>query len=108
VPVNVGKHMHEMVLGTMQELQDHYEMMKTNPHMPHDEAHMAHVARESQGSWSGNSPSQESSISAADRRPPRCRDDGQGAGARSVRIRGLGSPATKGNRPAKLASYGVR
>jgi uncharacterized cupredoxin-like copper-binding protein len=43
VPVNVGKHMHEMVLGTMKELQDHYELMKTNPAMPHNEAHMAHV-----------------------------------------------------------------
>ena len=28
----------------MQDLNDHYEMMKANPGMHHDEAHMAHVA----------------------------------------------------------------
>ena len=44
IPVNVGKHMHEMIIGTMKELQDHHETMKSNPGMHHDPAHMAHVA----------------------------------------------------------------
>ena len=41
---NAGKVMHEMVLGTMQDLQEHAEMMKKHPGMEHDEPHMAHVA----------------------------------------------------------------
>lgn len=41
---NNGKLMHEMVLGTMQELKDHGAMMKKHPTMEHDEPHMAHVA----------------------------------------------------------------
>jgi uncharacterized cupredoxin-like copper-binding protein len=36
--------MHEMVLGTMQDLKEHAEMMKKHPGMEHDEPHMAHVA----------------------------------------------------------------
>ncbi|HEY3077732.1 MAG TPA: cupredoxin family protein [Burkholderiales bacterium] len=43
VVVNAGKHMHEMVLGTMQELEEHHEMMKQQKDMHHDEPHMAHV-----------------------------------------------------------------
>jgi uncharacterized cupredoxin-like copper-binding protein len=41
---NQGKTMHEMVLGTMQELRDHAELMKKHPGMEHDEPYMAHVA----------------------------------------------------------------
>jgi len=41
---NGGKVMHEMVLGTMQELKGHAELMKKHPGMEHDEPHMAHVA----------------------------------------------------------------
>jgi uncharacterized cupredoxin-like copper-binding protein len=41
---NSGKTMHEMVLGTMQELKGHAELMKKHPGMEHDEPFMAHVA----------------------------------------------------------------
>jgi uncharacterized cupredoxin-like copper-binding protein len=41
---NSGKTMHEMVLGTMQELKAHAELMKKHPGMEHDEPYMAHVA----------------------------------------------------------------
>jgi uncharacterized cupredoxin-like copper-binding protein len=44
VVVNAGKHMHEMVLGTMKDLEQHNEEMKAHPEMHHDEPHMAHVA----------------------------------------------------------------
>jgi uncharacterized cupredoxin-like copper-binding protein len=44
VVVNAGEHPHEMVLGTMKELEEHNEMMKRQPAMHHDEPHMAHVA----------------------------------------------------------------
>jgi uncharacterized cupredoxin-like copper-binding protein len=40
---NVGKVEHEMVLGTMQELKEHLEMMKKHPQMEHDEPNAAHV-----------------------------------------------------------------
>jgi len=40
---NSGKVMHEMVLGTMQELKEHAELMKKYPGMEHDEPYMAHV-----------------------------------------------------------------
>jgi uncharacterized cupredoxin-like copper-binding protein len=41
---NSGKTLHEMVLGTMQELKEHAELMKKFPGMEHDEPYMAHVA----------------------------------------------------------------
>ena len=41
---NKGKVMHEMVLGTMEELQEHAELMKKFPDMEHDEPYMAHIA----------------------------------------------------------------
>jgi uncharacterized cupredoxin-like copper-binding protein len=41
---NSGQVMHEMVLGTMDELKKHAEMMKKHPGMEHDEPYMAHVA----------------------------------------------------------------
>jgi uncharacterized cupredoxin-like copper-binding protein len=49
VPVNKGQVMHEMVLGTMEELKKHAEMMKKHPGMEHDEPHMAHVAPGKEG-----------------------------------------------------------
>ncbi len=44
VPFNKGQVMHEMVLGTMDDLKQHAEMMRKHPEMEHDEPHMAHVA----------------------------------------------------------------
>jgi uncharacterized cupredoxin-like copper-binding protein len=44
VAKNSGKFMHEMVLGTMQELKEHAGLMKKNPGMEHDEPYMVHVA----------------------------------------------------------------
>jgi uncharacterized cupredoxin-like copper-binding protein len=44
VPVNKGQVMHEMVLGTMDDLKKHSDLMKKHPGMEHDEPHMAHVA----------------------------------------------------------------
>jgi uncharacterized cupredoxin-like copper-binding protein len=41
---NSGQQMHEMVLGTLDELKKHAEMMKKHPAMEHDEPYMAHVA----------------------------------------------------------------
>jgi uncharacterized cupredoxin-like copper-binding protein len=41
---NNGKAMHEMVIGTLEELKVHGEMMKKHPTMEHDEPYMAHVA----------------------------------------------------------------
>ena len=44
VVVNAGQRMHEMVIGTLKELEEHNELMRKNPKdMHHDEAHMAHV-----------------------------------------------------------------
>lgn len=43
VASNKGQVLHEMVLGTAEELQKHAEMMKKFPDMEHDEPHMAHV-----------------------------------------------------------------
>jgi uncharacterized cupredoxin-like copper-binding protein len=44
VPVNGGKVMHEVVLGTSEELRRHALHMKLMPNMQHSEPHMAHVA----------------------------------------------------------------
>lgn len=44
VVTNNGKVMHEMVIGTKQELAKHAELMKKHPNMEHDEPYMAHVA----------------------------------------------------------------
>lgn len=41
---NRGKILHELVLGTMAELQEHAALMKKFPGMEHDEPHMAHVS----------------------------------------------------------------
>jgi len=40
---NSGKTMHELVLGTMEELKEHAELMRKYPTMEHDEPYMAHV-----------------------------------------------------------------
>ena len=44
LPVNKGQVLHEMVLGTMDDLKKHAELMRKHPGMEHDEPHMAHVA----------------------------------------------------------------
>jgi uncharacterized cupredoxin-like copper-binding protein len=45
VVVNSGRKMHEMVLGTMRELEEHHALMKKDPKgMQHDDPSMAHVA----------------------------------------------------------------
>ena len=41
---NLGMLMHEMVLGTMEDLKKHAETMKKHPTMEHDEPYMVHVA----------------------------------------------------------------
>ena len=41
---NTGRIMHEMVLGTMNDLKEHAALMKKHPGMEHDEPYMAHVA----------------------------------------------------------------
>ena len=40
---NRGKLLHEMVLGSDEELRKHAELMRKFPDMEHDEAHMVHV-----------------------------------------------------------------
>ena len=40
---NRGQVVHEMVLGTRKELEQHAELMKKHPGMEHDEPHMVHV-----------------------------------------------------------------
>ncbi|MBK9245198.1 MAG: cupredoxin family protein [Burkholderiales bacterium] len=40
---NAGKALHELVIGTDKELQEHAELMKKHPDMEHDEPYMAHV-----------------------------------------------------------------
>lgn len=44
VVVNKGKILHEMVIGTMEQLKEHGEMMKKHPGMEHDEPYMSHVS----------------------------------------------------------------
>lgn len=41
---NTGKLDHELVLGTLAQLQEHAELMRKHPGMEHDEPFMAHVA----------------------------------------------------------------
>ena len=41
---NSGKQMHELVIGTEEELKKHAEVMRKFPGMEHDEPYMAHVA----------------------------------------------------------------
>ena len=46
---NVGKVMHEMVIGTRADLEEHAMMMRKFPNMEHDEPYMAHVAAGKRG-----------------------------------------------------------
>ena len=41
---NSGRIMHELVLGSMEALKEHAELMRKHPGMEHDEPYMAHVA----------------------------------------------------------------
>jgi len=50
VAKNSGKVMHELVLGTMAELNEHAALMKKHPGMEHDEPYMVHVAPGKRGS----------------------------------------------------------
>lgn len=54
--VNRGKVMHEIVIGTREELAEHAEMMKKHPNMEHDEPYMAHVSPGKRGDivWTFN------------------------------------------------------
>jgi uncharacterized cupredoxin-like copper-binding protein len=56
--VNRGKVMHEIVIGTPEELNEHAEMMKKFPNMEHDEPYMAHVPPGQRGDivWTFNRP----------------------------------------------------
>jgi uncharacterized cupredoxin-like copper-binding protein len=55
---NKGKVMHEFVLGTKKELDEHAALMKKFPGMEHDEPYMAHVAAGKTGQivWTFNRP----------------------------------------------------
>jgi uncharacterized cupredoxin-like copper-binding protein len=52
---NDGKLLHEMVLGTHEELAKHAELMRKFPDMEHDEPHMVHVQPGRTEAWCGNS-----------------------------------------------------
>lgn len=56
VHVNNGKVMHEFVLGTKKELDEHSALMKKFPGMEHDEPYMAHVGAGKKGEivWNFN------------------------------------------------------
>jgi uncharacterized cupredoxin-like copper-binding protein len=53
---NRGKLLHELVIGTREELQAHAELMKKHPGMEHDEPYMAHVDAGQRGeiTWTFN------------------------------------------------------
>lgn len=54
---NSGQILHEFVIGTKKELQEHAALMLKHPNMEHDEPYMAHVAPGKTGSivWKFNS-----------------------------------------------------
>lgn len=56
--INAGKVLHEVVIGTGDELKAHAEMMKKFPNMEHDEPYMAHVSPGKRGDivWTFNRP----------------------------------------------------
>jgi uncharacterized cupredoxin-like copper-binding protein len=58
VVVNTGKVLHELVIGSADELKAHAEMMKKFPNMEHDEPYMAHVDPGKRGEiiWTFNRP----------------------------------------------------
>lgn len=53
---NDGKQLHELVLGTQKELEEHAALMLQFPNMEHDEPYMAHVAAGKSGEiiWNFN------------------------------------------------------
>jgi uncharacterized cupredoxin-like copper-binding protein len=55
---NAGKVLHEMVIGTRKELEEHAALMKKFPKMEHDEPYMTHVASARSGEivWNFNRP----------------------------------------------------
>jgi uncharacterized cupredoxin-like copper-binding protein len=55
---NRGSLLHELVLGTPEELRAHAELMKKHPGMEHDEPYMAHVNAGERGeiTWTFNRP----------------------------------------------------
>jgi uncharacterized cupredoxin-like copper-binding protein len=55
---NDGRMLHEMVIGTAKELEDHAALMLKFPTMEHDEPYMAHVAAGQRGQivWTFNRP----------------------------------------------------
>ena len=55
---NRGQTLHELVLGTSEELQAHAELMKKHPGMQHDEPYMSHVPSRQRGeiTWTFNRP----------------------------------------------------
>jgi uncharacterized cupredoxin-like copper-binding protein len=58
VAVNRGRLMHEIVIGTPDELRAHAQMMEKHPNMEHDEPYMAHVGPGQRGQivWTFNRP----------------------------------------------------
>ncbi len=58
VAVNAGQVLHEIVIGTPEELKEHAELMKKHPNMEHDEPYMAHVDPGQRGDivWTFNRP----------------------------------------------------
>ena len=58
IVANKGNMLHEMVIGTEDELEEHAELMKKFPDMEHDEPYMAHVAsgKSQQLVWTFNRP----------------------------------------------------
>jgi uncharacterized cupredoxin-like copper-binding protein len=55
---NAGKVLHEMVIGTPEELKQHAELMKKHPGMEHEEPYMSHVGPGRRGElvWNFNRP----------------------------------------------------
>ena len=55
---NGGRLLHEMVIGTQKELEEHAALMKKFPKMEHDEPYMTHVAAARSGEivWNFNRP----------------------------------------------------
>lgn len=56
--INAGQVLHEIVIGTTDDLKAHAEMMKKHPGMEHDEPYMAHVSPGKRGEivWTFNRP----------------------------------------------------
>lgn len=56
--INDGRLMHEIVIGSTEELQAHAELMRKHPGMEHDEPYMAHVPPGRRGEivWTFNRP----------------------------------------------------